>query len=95
MATLTSSREQRNVSERAFELLYLAAVEEITRTRNNDADAIASALEAIGYRTGLRLLEWMTLERSRFTSELEVVKFVCKEVWMLAFSKMYWSSSWT
>ncbi|KAF9381020.1 Trafficking protein particle complex subunit 33 [Podila verticillata] len=50
-------------------------------------EAVYFKLEMIGFRVGERLIEKISKDRMRFTDNLEVVKFVCKEVWMFLFKK--------
>ncbi|KAG0026922.1 Trafficking protein particle complex subunit 33 [Podila clonocystis] len=50
-------------------------------------EAVYFKLEMIGFHVGERLIEKISKDRMRFTDNLEVVKFVCKEVWMFLFKK--------
>ncbi|GJJ68242.1 trafficking protein particle complex subunit 6 [Entomortierella parvispora] len=50
-------------------------------------EAVYYKLEMIGFRVGERLIEKISKDRLRFTDNLDVVKFVCKEVWMFLFKK--------
>ncbi|KAG0197666.1 Trafficking protein particle complex subunit 33 [Mortierella sp. GBA30] len=50
-------------------------------------EAVYYKLEMIGFRVGERLIERISKDRMRFTDNLDVVKFVCKEVWMFLFNK--------
>ncbi|KAG0260788.1 Trafficking protein particle complex subunit 33 [Mortierella polycephala] len=50
-------------------------------------EAVFYKLEMIGFRVGERLIEKISKDRTRFTDNLDVVKFVCKEVWMFLFKK--------
>ncbi|CAA7397870.1 unnamed protein product [Spirodela intermedia] len=47
----------------------------------------ARRIEAIGYQVGLQLSERYTMERPRFTDNLEAIKFICKEFWSELFKK--------
>ena len=44
-------------------------------------------LESLGYRVGLGLSERFSRDRPRFTDNLDVIKFLCKDVWTLLFKK--------
>ncbi|KAJ9081601.1 hypothetical protein DSO57_1012930 [Entomophthora muscae] len=44
-------------------------------------------LDNLGYRVGLSLVERFTMNHSLFKDTLDVVKFICKEYWMLLFRK--------
>ncbi|KAK3840388.1 MAG: BET3 family protein [Linnemannia elongata] len=50
-------------------------------------EAVYYKLEMIGFRVGERLIEKISKDRLRFADNLDVVKFVCKEVWMFLFKK--------
>ncbi|KAF8935883.1 transport protein particle component [Dissophora ornata] len=50
-------------------------------------EAVYYKLEMIGFRVGERLIERISKDRVRFTDNLDVVKFICKEVWMFLFKK--------
>ena len=44
-------------------------------------------LESLGYRVGQGLSERFSRDRPRFTDQLDVIKFLCKDVWMVVFKK--------
>lgn len=44
-------------------------------------------LESLGYRVGLGLTERFSRDRPRFTDQLDVIKFLCKDLWMVVFKK--------
>ncbi|KAL4801731.1 transport protein particle component-domain-containing protein [Aspergillus unguis] len=44
-------------------------------------------LELLGYRVGQGLAERFSRDRPRFTDNLDVIKFVCKDLWMTLFKK--------
>jgi len=44
-------------------------------------------LESLGYRVGQGLVERFSRDRHRFTDTLDVIKFLCKDLWMLVFRK--------
>uniref|UniRef100_A0A914CST0 Trafficking protein particle complex subunit 6B n=1 Tax=Acrobeloides nanus TaxID=290746 RepID=A0A914CST0_9BILA len=44
-------------------------------------------LEAMGYRVGYALVEKIAKEMPRLVSELEIMKFICKEFWTNTFGK--------
>ncbi|KAF2095297.1 transport protein particle component, partial [Rhizodiscina lignyota] len=44
-------------------------------------------LDSIGYRVGLALAERFSRERPRFTDPLDVIKFLCKDLWVVVFRK--------
>lgn len=44
-------------------------------------------LDAIGYRVGLGLVDRFARDKPRFNDTLDVIKFICKDLWMLVFRK--------
>ncbi|XP_055334590.1 trafficking protein particle complex subunit 6b-like [Paramacrobiotus metropolitanus] len=52
-----------------------------------DRDAVFSKLEAIGFQVGLRLVERLTKDHPRFKDELDVMKFICTDLWKYIYEK--------
>ncbi|KAL6885342.1 transport protein particle component [Trichoderma longibrachiatum] len=50
-------------------------------------DAVHYRLEAQGYRVGQGLVERFSRDRPRFNDTLDVIKFLCKDLWSLVFGK--------
>lgn len=50
-------------------------------------DDVYFRVEQYGYRLGRGLAEVFTRERGRFANQLDVMKFICKELWPLVFKK--------
>ncbi|KAL7789830.1 transport protein particle component [Trichoderma ceciliae] len=50
-------------------------------------DAVHHRLEAQGYRVGQGLVERFSRDRPRFNDTLDVIKFLCKDLWSLVFGK--------
>ncbi|XP_067412655.1 trafficking protein particle complex subunit 6A [Emydura macquarii macquarii] len=46
-----------------------------------------SALEGVGFRVGQGLSERLTKETPSFKDELDVLKFLCKDLWITVFKK--------
>ncbi|OQD86195.1 hypothetical protein PENANT_c008G01575 [Penicillium antarcticum] len=44
-------------------------------------------LESLGYRVGQGLAERFSRDRPRFTDNLDVIKFLCKDLWTVLFKK--------
>ena len=44
-------------------------------------------LDALGCRVGLALAERFSRDRPRFTDPLDVIKFLCKDLWIIVFRK--------
>lgn len=52
-----------------------------------ERDAVFFRLEGLGYRVGQGLVERFSKDRPRFGDTLDVIKFLCKDLWMLVFRK--------
>lgn len=50
-------------------------------------EAALRRLETLGYRVGQGLVERFSRDRPRFTDTLDVIKFLCKDMWTLVFRK--------
>lgn len=50
-------------------------------------DSVYFRLEKLGYRVGLGLSEQFSRDRPRFSDSLDVIKFLCKEIWVVVFKK--------
>eukprot|EP00914_Ancora_sagittata_P002576 GHVO01005599.1.p1 GENE.GHVO01005599.1~~GHVO01005599.1.p1 ORF type:complete len:198 (+),score=27.41 GHVO01005599.1:56-595(+) len=46
-----------------------------------------SSLQEMGYEMGIRMIERMCVNRSRFPNQREILKYLCKDVWTTLFSK--------
>jgi hypothetical protein len=85
------SASTRLVSETCMDLFLIEMVDTICRTTtaetDGDSDAIFYKLETLGYAVGQRLVERFTKDRPRFVDTLDVVKFICKDLWTIMFKK--------
>ncbi|XP_064484962.1 trafficking protein particle complex subunit 6b-like [Ornithodoros turicata] len=71
-----------------FEFLYNEIANYIySQTDPDDRDASVAKLEHIGYSTGYRLVERLTKDMPRFKTELDIIKFICKELWSAVYKK--------
>ncbi|KAA6407201.1 MAG: hypothetical protein FRX48_09003 [Lasallia pustulata] len=50
-------------------------------------EAAFRRLESLGFRVGLGLVERFSRDRPRFTDALDMIKFLCKDMWTLVFRK--------
>ncbi|KYK61885.1 hypothetical protein DCS_03029 [Drechmeria coniospora] len=50
-------------------------------------DSVHFRLESLGYRVGQGLAERFSRDRPKFNDTLDVVKFLCKDLWSLLFGK--------
>ncbi|KAK4153736.1 trafficking protein particle complex subunit 6B [Chaetomidium leptoderma] len=67
-----------------------AGVERGTETvmdEDEEREAVFWRLEGIGYRVGQGLVERFSRDRPRFNDTLDVIKFLCKDLWTLVFRK--------
>jgi hypothetical protein len=49
--------------------------------------ACESNVEQMGFRVGQSLVEKATINKPRFIDTLDIIKFICKDFWILAFTK--------
>ncbi|KAK4193629.1 trafficking protein particle complex subunit 6B [Podospora australis] len=52
-----------------------------------EREAVFWRLEGIGYRVGMGLVERFSKDRPKFNDTLDVIKFLCKDLWTLVFRK--------
>ncbi|CAG7566297.1 uncharacterized protein FIESC28_10204 [Fusarium coffeatum] len=57
------------------------------KDEEEDMDAVHYRLEMLGYRVGQGLVERFSRDRPRFNDTLDVIKFLCKDLWTLVFGK--------
>jgi len=69
------------VSSFAFQLLVFEAV------RDADERGRLASLEQMGFSIGSKFAERFTMTKPRFPTTLDVVKFLCKELWTTIFGK--------
>ncbi|EXJ79631.1 hypothetical protein A1O3_07910 [Capronia epimyces CBS 606.96] len=50
-------------------------------------DSVYVRLERLGFRVGEGLSERFSRDRPRFTDQLDVIKFLCKDLWTVVFKK--------
>ncbi|KAI8329058.1 transport protein particle component [Chlamydoabsidia padenii] len=83
--------QQQLVSESCMDLFLIEMVDTVCRTTitepDADIDAVFYKLETLGYSVGQRLIERFTKDRPRFVDTLDVVKFICKDLWSIMFKK--------
>ncbi|GLE05866.1 hypothetical protein PINS_up015047 [Pythium insidiosum] len=53
----------------------------------NRKEELTMRLEAMGYDVGYRFVERSARDRPRMTEPLDVIKFVCKDFWIMIFKK--------
>ncbi|XP_053649222.1 trafficking protein particle complex subunit 6B isoform X2 [Cherax quadricarinatus] len=50
-------------------------------------DEAISKLEHMGFATGYRLVERLTRESGRYKDELDIMKYICKDLWVTVYKK--------
>ncbi|CAG8507810.1 10573_t:CDS:2 [Cetraspora pellucida] len=78
------------VNESCLEFLMMEMVDLMYRTTadsENDKESVFYKLEVLGYQVGQSLVERFTRDRPRFVDTLDVVKFICKDLWTIIFKK--------
>jgi len=81
VVALPPQQRRPDVSAFACQLLSFEVV------RYFDERGAYGKLEQLGFQVGAKLVERLAWDHSRFSSTLEVVKFLCKEVWGAMFGK--------
>lgn len=54
---------------------------------DEERNAVFYRLDTLGYRVGQGLVERFSRDRPRFHDTLDVIKFLCKDLWVLVFRK--------
>lgn len=78
--------KRREASVSALEALLNEAVALALRS-SPSPDAASHRLDELGADIGRRLAERLTRDKGRFGSDLETVRFVCKDLWSDVFGK--------
>lgn len=81
----TSSAADKDVSSPAP--AAAATAPRAAMDEEEERDAVFYRLETLGYRVGQGLVERFSRDRPRFNDTLDVIKFLCKDLWMLVFRK--------
>ncbi|KZV89067.1 TRAPP complex subunit trs33 [Exidia glandulosa HHB12029] len=54
---------------------------------DKEEDALRARLEAVGAHVGANLAERLSRDRARFADTLDIIKFICKDVWQAVWAK--------
>ncbi|CAL8252947.1 unnamed protein product [Arctogadus glacialis] len=76
--------------EALFQFLHSELIQYIYKSGANgetENGKNITKLEAMGFRVGQGLIERFTKETPRFKDELDVMKFICKDLWTCLFKK--------
>jgi len=85
-----SSPSSSIVNESCLQFLIMEMVDMMFRSTadsETDKEAVYYKLELLGYHVGQSLVERFTRDRQRFGDTLDVVKFICKDLWSIIFKK--------
>lgn len=75
------------LAQSVVEELYAEAKEKGEVDEKMLLDDLYYRIEGYGYRVGKGLSEIFTRERARFADQLDIMKFICKELWMVLYKK--------
>ncbi|KAG4303940.1 hypothetical protein PORY_002684 [Pneumocystis oryctolagi] len=54
---------------------------------DDEREAVYDKLELLGFKVGQRLIERFSRDKPCFVERLDIIKFICKDLWMLLFKK--------
>ena len=74
-------------AETLFDLLHMEIVLFVHKTKNMSKNEANTKLEQMGFRVGQSLIERFTKDSARFKDDLDLMKYICKEFWVMLFSK--------
>jgi hypothetical protein len=75
-----------NDNDNLFEYLHMSIVKYHVDKKPVNDDLINS-LENLGFRVGYGLIERLVLDNVRSTDSVAIMKFICKEFWIMVYSK--------
>ncbi|KAG5440094.1 hypothetical protein PCK2_000606, partial [Pneumocystis canis] len=78
--TLTTSCLRKDISSEVSNL-------EAIQHQDDQREAVYDKLELLGFKVGQRLIERFSRDKPRFMEPLDMIKFICKDLWMLLFKK--------
>ncbi|XP_066914486.1 trafficking protein particle complex subunit 6b-like [Clytia hemisphaerica] len=74
-------------AETMFDLLQMEIVKFTHSSKNIGKNEANTKLEQMGYRVGQSLVEKLTKDAARFNNELDMMKFICKDFWIMVYGK--------
>lgn len=82
----------RQVNSSALDFLLIEAVptvKEVLESQDSEIseDDLYYRIEGYGFRVGKGLSEILTRDRARFEDQLDLMKFICKDLWITLFKK--------
>ncbi|XP_053649221.1 trafficking protein particle complex subunit 6b isoform X1 [Cherax quadricarinatus] len=74
--------------EAIFDFIHMEAVSYAFQGGEKmSEDEAISKLEHMGFATGYRLVERLTRESGRYKDELDIMKYICKDLWVTVYKK--------
>ncbi|KAG5437595.1 hypothetical protein PCANB_000632 [Pneumocystis canis] len=59
----------------------------VVQHQDDEREAVYDRLELLGFKVGQRLVERFSRDKQHFIEPLDMIKFICKDLWMLLFKK--------
>lgn len=87
MKTEADEQTQEDINKPPFTALTRADMHKYPNMSSIDDEDVFYRTELYGYRVGRSLAEVITRDMARLTNQLSVLKFVCKELWVLVYGK--------
>ncbi|KAL9654412.1 hypothetical protein ABK040_010439 [Willaertia magna] len=83
------SQKPKNSALSCFEFLHMEIVDLLLQdTSKYSKEKAYSVVENMGFTVGVRIAEKLTKDRTtRFSDDLDIIKFICKEFWYEVFRK--------
>ncbi|ETS65063.1 hypothetical protein PaG_00517 [Moesziomyces aphidis] len=85
--TATAATSQPSAAAAHTEVVRQVSGVESADTLGEIESMLTARLESIGYNVGYHMAENLARDRARFSDTLDVLKFVCKEVWTAVWGK--------
>lgn len=86
-STSTTSTPNTTAASSHSEVIRSVSRTDDTETLTEIETLLTARLESIGYHVGYNLTQTLARDRARFSDTLDVLKFICKEVWTAVWGK--------
>jgi len=74
------------IDESLYEYLQICIIQYLKANKSTHEEVISS-LDSLGYRVGYNLCERLSPDTARFTDDINVMKYLCKDYWSAMFNK--------
>eukprot|EP01128_Nolandella_sp_AFSM9_P002093 TRINITY_DN12481_c0_g1_i1.p1 TRINITY_DN12481_c0_g1~~TRINITY_DN12481_c0_g1_i1.p1 ORF type:complete len:163 (+),score=20.82 TRINITY_DN12481_c0_g1_i1:51-539(+) len=82
------SFQTQQVAESLLDYLLIELFDSLLLGKDGENDgANLYEIEQMGFRIGQKITEKITIDRSRFSEKIDVIKWICKDFWMVLFRK--------